>query len=94
MMSRTASIFESRAASERSLTTKSLMPFAVRDGATSPDAGRRSGFGLMAGLVANAVVNLAAGLAAVFGTGLRVAVVGLVGALAAIQFSLVLSSSS
>jgi hypothetical protein len=70
----------------------------VRDGATSPDADRRSGFGLVAGLGANAVVtlvaNLAAGLAAVFGAGLRVVATGLVGALAAIQFSSVLSSSS
>jgi hypothetical protein len=40
-MSWMASIFESRAAAERSLTTKLLMPPGVRDGATSPDAGRR-----------------------------------------------------
>ena len=46
------------AAAERSLTTKFLMPPGVRDGATSPDAGRRGDFRVAAGL--------AAGLGAVF----------------------------
>jgi hypothetical protein len=42
-MSWMASIFESRAAAERSLTTKLFMPPGVCDGATSPEAGRRAG---------------------------------------------------
>lgn len=56
-MSRSAVIFESRAASERSLTTNFSIPLALLEDATSPDEGRLApGLGFLA-LVAGAVAT-------------------------------------